>query len=217
MSKNVHFPGPAQDGLNKMFARHLPDVAPPKNQVELYQPDLPMYSDETPGGLGSGAASGAVTPSLLATHGGAGGNLGLGVNLENLGGAVEGWMRKMGKAISTLDTPAHSSAGAGAVAAGGRGRTGRSNGLGPRISVGAPGKGRGGIGDLIEMTDEFEIGWDESEDEGEERGRSKGDGFLAQPVNSRGGSGTGSGRELLGGAVATARVPSGGRKSGKED
>jgi hypothetical protein len=39
-----------------------------------------------------------------------------------------------------------------------------------RASVGAPSKGVQGIGDLIEMTDEFEIGGDEDDDEGE-RGR----------------------------------------------
>ena len=37
-----------------------------------------------------------------------------------------------------------------------------------RASVGTPGKGAGGIGDLIEMTDEFEIGGDDDE---EYRGR----------------------------------------------
>ena len=41
-----------------------------------------------------------------------------------------------------------------------------------RASVGAPHKGVRGVGDLIEMTDEFEIGGDdEADDEEGERGR----------------------------------------------
>ncbi|KAF2217698.1 carbohydrate-binding module family 50 protein [Cercospora zeae-maydis SCOH1-5] len=135
MDRNVRFPGPAQDGLNKMMAKHLPDVAPPRNQTALYQPDLPLYSDEaTP--LGSGTA----TPAY--PHGG--GSSG-GLHLQDIGGSIESWVRKLA-AKSTL-TPGS-----------------RQHPV--RVSVGTPGKGAGGVGDLIEMTDEFEIGGDEEEERG---------------------------------------------------
>lgn len=134
MSRNVRCPGPAQDGLNKMFAKHLPDVAPPKNQNVLYQPELPLYRDE-PTPLGSGS----LTPAYPHSSGG-------GMNLENVGGAIESWVRRL--ATRTVSTDRQQAA---------------------RASVGAPGKGAGGIGDLIEMTDEFEIGGDENDELG--RGR----------------------------------------------
>ncbi|KAK5167194.1 uncharacterized protein LTR77_007925 [Saxophila tyrrhenica] len=196
MSANVHSPGPAQDGLNKFFAKHLPDVSKPKNQRELYQPDVPMYRDDDgPGG------SGTATPSLLPKDIGGG----AGLNLENVGGAIEGWVRRMAVKARTPSEPGAGNGGPGT--GGSRGRGSRSQGLGPRTSVGAPGKGRNGVGDLIEMTDEFELGGDdESEEEG--RGRSE-----------VGSNASGSGTQYFGGAVATARGVSGsvGRKSGKGD
>ena len=141
MNRNVHFPGPAQDGLNKFFAKHLPNVAPPRNHQALLTPEMPLYSDElTP------IASGATSPNLMATN----------VNLENVGGAIETWMRRMAtQAKGAMQNPERQKA--------------------ARASVGTPGKGAGGIGDLIEMTDEFEIGDDdvnESHDD-EEHGRGR--------------------------------------------
>ncbi|EME43894.1 hypothetical protein DOTSEDRAFT_171801 [Dothistroma septosporum NZE10] len=141
MGRNVHFPGPAQDGLNKMFAKHLPDVAPPRNQQALYQPDLPLYTDDvTP------AAPGNATPAYP-------NGPRLNLNLENVGGAIESWVRRL--ATKPMHTPSDRRQAA-------------------RASVGTPGKGAGGIGDLIEMTDEFEIG---SDDDDGHRGR---EGSLAQ-------------------------------------
>lgn len=134
MNKNVKSPGPAQDGLNKLLAQHLPNVAPPPNQQKLYLPDLPLYSDDV-SGLATPMASGTQSPS---------------VNLENLGGAIEGWVRKMAKSATSAMEPSDRVTAA-------------------RASVGVPGRGVGGIGDLIEMADSFEIGGDE--DEEEERGR----------------------------------------------
>ncbi|KAI5366370.1 Putative LysM and putative peptidoglycan-binding domain-containing protein 1-4 [Septoria linicola] len=135
MDRNVRFPGPAQDGLNKMMAKHLPDVAPPRNQSALYQPDLPLYTDEaTPIG------SGAVTPAYPLGGGGTGG-----LHLQDIGGSIESWVRR----LATKSTPTP----------GGRQYA-------ARASVGTPGKGAGGIGDLIEMTDEFEIGGDDEEGRG---------------------------------------------------
>lgn len=139
MDRNVRCPGPAQDGLNKMWAKHLPDVAPPRNQKALYQPDLPLYTD-VPTPLGSGA----VTPAY--PHGGGGGSGGL--HFQDIGGSIESWVRRL--ATKSTSTPG-----------------GRS--LAARVSVGTPGKGAGGIGDLIEMTDEFEIGGDDHEEDS--RGR----------------------------------------------
>ncbi|KAK3696858.1 hypothetical protein LTR37_017764 [Vermiconidia calcicola] len=162
MGSNVRFPGPAQDGLNKVFAKHLPDVAPPRNQVDLYQPDLPMYSDDT--------GSGYATPNLLQNH-----NANL--NIENVGGAIESWVRRI---ASKAMTPTEQKGKARAA----------------RASVGQSGRGGGGVGDLIEMTDEFEIGGDD-DDEEEERGRT---GRTNSVIHL--GSEGGSGANYFGGEVA---------------
>lgn len=74
----------------------------------------------------------------------------LNLNLENVGGAIESWVRRL--ATKTVHTAQDRQQAA-------------------RVSVGTPGRGAGGIGDLIEMTDEFEIGGADDEEE-EERGRS---------------------------------------------
>ena len=87
LGKTVASPGPAQDGLNKLFASHLPNVAP-------------RTSFESATSSSSG--------------------------IENVGGAIEGWMRKMATKASTIIEP-------------------------------PPGQGNG-AGDLIELTDAFEIG-----------------------------------------------------------
>ena len=159
MARNVHSPGPAQDGLNKRFAKMLPDVAPPKNQTILYQPELPLDTNAA-----TAPPLGSQTPSypLGATN--------LSVNLENVGGAIESWVRKMAKTV----TPAE------------RGGT-------------ATTPNRRPIGDLIEMTDEFEIGGDDDMDEGER------DGYLGSRPNA--------GVSLLGTSFATPR----GRSKGKAD
>ncbi|TKA47541.1 hypothetical protein B0A54_01913 [Friedmanniomyces endolithicus] len=156
MNRNVHFPGPAQDGLNKFFAKHLPNVAPPRNHQALLTPEMPLYSDElTP------VASGTTSPNLMATN----------VNLENVGGAIETWMRRMAtQAKGAMQNPDRQKA--------------------ARASVGTPGKGAGGIGDLIEMTDEFEIGDDDDVNEShddEEHGRGRRESVLhvgTEPTSS---------------------------------
>lgn len=149
MDKNVHFPGPAQDRLNRMFARHLPDVAPPRNQQALLTPEFPSYTDET-----TPMASGATTPNT-AKH----------MNLEHVGGAIESWMRRMAVNAKHAIEPTERQKAA-------------------RASVGTPGKGVGGIGDLIEMTDEFEIGGDDDEVDEEERGRQGSAIYLGQPSST---------------------------------
>lgn len=178
MGRSVLSPGPAQDALNKRFAKLLPDVAPPKNQVDLYQPELPLYHDD-PTPLGSGVQ----TPSY--PHGKAN----LNINLENVGGAIEGWMRRMAsKARTPTERPAV---------------------RGPRASMGTPGKGTGGVGDLIEMTDEFEIGGDEDESDGE-RGRTASVVYL-------GNGGGSSGADYFGGPASTTKGRSVSGKGGKDD
>ena len=60
MGKDVRSPGPAQDGLNKLFATHLPNLAPRKSFESV---------------------------NSSSSHGNGG--------IEHVGGAIEGWMRKL--------------------------------------------------------------------------------------------------------------------------
>ncbi|KAH6611931.1 hypothetical protein C7974DRAFT_406615 [Boeremia exigua] len=144
LGRNVRSPGPAQDGLNKMFAAHLPNVAPPPGQ-EYFTPWAPSLLD-TDGTRGPG--SGVVTPS--------GGDL----NLQEIGGAIEGWMRKVGSQAQKLLAEPGTPGGRQKVVPG----------------VGATG---GGLGDLIEMQDDaFEIG-----DGEEDRGRPR-DGLVVPSINA---------------------------------
>ena len=67
MGRNVRSPGPAQDGLNKMFAKHLPDFAP-RSSHELDDSE-----------------------SIHAN------------GIDSVGGAVEGWVRRLAsRAASTV-------------------------------------------------------------------------------------------------------------------
>lgn len=69
LGREVHSPGPAQDGLNKLFAAHLPNVAPRAS-----------FESNT-----SNSSTG----------------------IENVGGAIEGWVRKLAsKAAATVQPPA---------------------------------------------------------------------------------------------------------------
>ena len=93
-------PGPAQDGLNKLFAAHLPNVAPRASFESVHS---------------------------SSSHG-----------IENVGGAIEGWMRKIAtKAKESVQPPANSS--------------------------------KPALGDLIELSDAFELG-DDSDERCERRG-----------------------------------------------
>jgi hypothetical protein len=133
MNMNVRSPGPAQDGLNKLFAAHLPNVAPPPGQ-EYFTPWAPSLLDADAGTYTQyGGGSGARTP------------LG-GVDLQEIGGAIEGWVRKVGSQASKLlaETPT--------------GTQGKRS-SGPMIGVVG-----GDFGDLIELRDDaFEIGDGESD------------------------------------------------------
>ena len=129
MGRNVRGPGPGQDPLNKLFAAHLPNVEPPPDQ-EYFTPWAPSLLDADSGRVVHHGGSGALTPS-----GGAG------LDLQEIGGAIEGWMRKVGtqasKILSEPSTP----------------------GQGKRSAVPVLGAVGGDMGDLIELQgDAFEIG-----------------------------------------------------------
>lgn len=97
LGREVRNPGPAQDGLNKLFSSHIPNVAPRSS-----------FESTT-------SASSA--------------------GIENVGGTIEGWVRRLAiQAAARVHSP-------------------------------APG-GRSGIGDLIELTDAFEVGDDTDEHDG---------------------------------------------------
>ncbi|KAI7020468.1 hypothetical protein KC355_g2714, partial [Hortaea werneckii] len=161
MNRNVRFPGPAQDGLNKVFAKHLPDVAPPSywSHQGLLAPELPGYSDDPP----TASASGTGTPTV--------GGRSQPMNLENVGGAIEGWMRNVAfnakmvmEGSSSVEKQLQ------------QGRKKSTSARGPTGGVGvAARRDRGrGVEDLIEMTDEFEIGGDEEDEDDEAHGPSRG-------------------------------------------
>jgi hypothetical protein len=148
MNLNVRSPGPAQDGLNKLFAQHLPNVAPPPNQ-EYFTPWAPSLLSTDAGTSFQGGGSAALTPVA-----------GAGIDLQEIGGAIENWVRKVGtqasKLLSEPSTP----------------------GQGKRSAVPVIGAVGGDLGDLIELRDDaFEIG------EGDEsRGRSRGSETLLSPA-----------------------------------
>jgi len=123
VGKGPSAPGPAGDKLNKVFAKHLPNVAPP---------DQSPFEDDDGVGM-----------SLSSTNT---------INLENVGGAIEGWVRKLANTAAKAVEPTL------AVPQLGKG-VGRGVGLGP--------------GDLIELNDAFELGDDEDMPE-VQRGRAGG-------------------------------------------
>ncbi|KAJ5175346.1 uncharacterized protein N7482_001223 [Penicillium canariense] len=102
-------PGPALDGLSKFFSQHMPNLAPPPPPQSLRRPSFGSESTVT-----SNASTG----------------------LENIGGALEGWIRK----VAT-----RTKAGINEL------QQGTPNQL-------APSRGRGlwGMGDLIELGDASE-------------------------------------------------------------
>ncbi|KAF2113342.1 hypothetical protein BDV96DRAFT_578849 [Lophiotrema nucula] len=137
MGRNVRSPGPAQDGLNKLFASHLPNVAPPPDQ-EYFTPWAPSLLDADTGTTFQTGGSGARTPLG-----------GTGMDLQDIGGAIEGWMRKVGSSATKLLTEPSTPGG------------GKRSAAAPFGAVG------GDMGDLIELRDDaFEI-----DDEERERGR----------------------------------------------
>ena len=102
LGRDVNSPGPAQDGLNRMFASHLPNVAP--------------------------RASFESTTSNSS------------IGIENVGGAIEGWVRKLASRVAKTVQPP---------------------------TAGTTSEG----GDVIELSDAFEIGDASNRDVEDGRGR----------------------------------------------
>jgi hypothetical protein len=144
LNRNVRSPGPAQDGQYiKKFATYLPNVAPPPSQ-EYFTPWAPSLLDADAGHY----ASGTVTPMS-----------GAGVDLQEIGGAIEGWVRKVGtqaqKLLTEPGTP----------------------GQGKRSAVSVLGAVGGDLGDLIELQDD-------AFDDERDRGRARTD-AMSMPSNER--------------------------------
>ncbi|KAL4889552.1 hypothetical protein BDV59DRAFT_195657 [Aspergillus ambiguus] len=105
LDRHTQIPGPALDGLSKFFAEHLPNFAP--------APTPPNFQD---------TSEYTSTASSNST------------GLDSLGGAVEGWVRKMTTRAKASFTELNGSPNR------------QTNGLGQR-------SGRRGMGDLIELND----------------------------------------------------------------
>jgi LysM repeat protein len=248
--KNVKRPGPAQDGLNAFVAKHLPNLAITSDHpltTSSSQPHLlPPYSDEPPPHLllpsgtsasaqfgpastGTSGIGGGTTNAFIAfggnssSSGGGGGNSGSSSShLENVGGAIESWVRRLASKAANQFPPGATSNSSSVAAAssssnggGGGGTMGNahpssssSSSLGPRASVGAEGRGVGGVGDLIEMTDDLDLGGDGGSSGG------GGGGYLdATGANAERGRGSG----LVDRSASTERTTFRSRKSGKAD
>jgi hypothetical protein len=131
--------------LNKKFAQYLPNMAPPPGQ-EYFTPWAASLLDQESGVSHQYGGSGALTPIN-----------GTGVDLQEIGGAIEGWVRKVGtqaqKMLTEPGTP----------------------GQGKRSAVPVLGAVGGDLGDLIELQDDaFEIGDDERD-----RGRARTDDLMS--------------------------------------
>jgi hypothetical protein len=130
--------------LNKKFAQYLPNMAPPPGQ-EYFTPWAASLLDQESGVSHQYGGSGAITPIN-----------GTGVDLQEIGGAIEGWVRKVGSQAQKILTEPGTPGGRRAA----------------KPPIGAVG---GDLGDLIELQDDaFEIGDDERE-----RGRARTEDLLA--------------------------------------
>ena len=78
LGTGIATPGPAEDSLNKLFAHHLPNVAPPR-----------LTPRPTPRGTPRGAIDSIHSNSST--------------GLGEVGGAIEGWVRKLGRAGGKSD------------------------------------------------------------------------------------------------------------------
>ncbi|KAF2094106.1 hypothetical protein NA57DRAFT_60750 [Rhizodiscina lignyota] len=146
-SLNDFAPGPAPDSLNRILGPHLPNVQPPPGVTFNPPPAFPSILDTD---FGETFKTGAYSSYA----GGAGGN-----NFAaNLSG-VEKWVRRTAGQVSrTYSTLSEASAK----------NTSKSR-SGSGINLGVAGMGVGsGVGDLIELTDAFEIGGDGDEREGDD-------------------------------------------------
>ncbi|KAL4902803.1 hypothetical protein BDW74DRAFT_57682 [Aspergillus multicolor] len=110
LDRSVNLPGPAMDGLSKFFAQHMPNLAPKQ---------APPNFDSLVGNSSTVASSNSTS-------------------LDSIGGAVEGWVRKMtARARSSINDLQQGSAN-------------------PQNHGISPGPERRGFGDLIELDDGVE-------------------------------------------------------------
>jgi hypothetical protein len=134
LGKNVRTIGPAQDRLNELLGPHLPNVAPPPSQT-VFTTWSPGIRDEDLTSFLEANAASAVPVS---------GSPGAGVDFHEMSGKVERWVRKTVKRAGSAYAASASAA--------------------QQKGVQSMGMGAGsGVGDLIELTDAFEIG-DELDD-----------------------------------------------------
>lgn len=117
LGREVHAPGPAQDGLNKFVSQHLPNltVPPPPPPSTLRKASFDSTSSVLSGTSSTG--------------------------LENVGGAIEGWMRKMALRAKTGLNELQ------------QGAPHQSSSRGQALGI-------AGLGDLIELNDGLEGGID---------------------------------------------------------
>jgi hypothetical protein len=109
-------------------------------------------------GLLSDGDSGACPPGAAAASSNGGG-----LDLQDVGGAIEGWVRRVARrAASALDAgSAGAGAGSGAAAAAPVAGHGAAAAKG-NVGVSAMTLSGGGLGDLIELVDAFEVGDEDS-------------------------------------------------------
>ncbi|KAF2763237.1 hypothetical protein EJ05DRAFT_472151 [Pseudovirgaria hyperparasitica] len=131
LGKNIRAPGPGEDAFNKFVAQHLPSLQPPPGQ-EHSIPWAPSMLEQ------AGEGSGPVGYSAVSRQGG--------FDFEQVGGAIETWMRKTAAKVSaSINEQANTN----------------SRRFAPVPGLAAEG---GGLGDLIELRDDaFEIGDDEED------------------------------------------------------
>ncbi|MCJ1359302.1 MAG: hypothetical protein MMC33_009303 [Icmadophila ericetorum] len=168
LGKEALRPGPAPDGLNKLFAQNISLPLPPPSTVAPYCDDPNRESFESMNNSSSG--------------------------IEELGGAIEGWMRKVGgKVKEVMVSPGMNARGSPMM----RGR-GAGAGAG---SVGGLGIGRGlAEGDLIELVGGFEL---DGGEEGEEEDREGQERELAERFPPRGRVFEEEGRRRKGGTMGS--------------
>lgn len=127
LDRTVKAPGPAPDGLNKFFAQHLPKLAAPAPPPQSHSATLQRTSFESTSTATSNPSSG----------------------LDNLGGVLEGWVRKVATRAKASLNDLQQGVGVGAQSPQGQLR---SSGLGAGIA----GIGMGD-GDLIELDDGLDV------------------------------------------------------------
>ena len=126
LDRTTRVPGPAQDSLNRILGPHLPNVEPPSYQT-VYTPwltpakgdldELISFNNYRQKGVGGGGSAG--------------------MEWQEVGGAIEKWIRRTAKKAATALEASSSSAAKDKSAA---------------AAVGAG----SGMGDLIELVDSFE-------------------------------------------------------------